>query len=245
MILFPAIDLKQGQCVRLYQGDMDQATVYNQDPVAQGMLFQQEGFPWLHLVDLDGAFVGESRNTAVIQQLTKSLDIPIQLGGGIRSMTAVDYWLSAGIARVILGTAALTNPDFVRQACQAYPGRIVVGIDAKDGFVATDGWAKTSALSAIEFAQTLSDAGVAALIFTDIARDGTKQGVNVAATAALAKAVDIPVIASGGVATLADIQALKPYADVGIAGVVVGRALYDRTLSAKEALAYLATPAHA
>ena len=234
MIIFPAIDLKNGECVRLKRGVMEDATVFNSDPAAQARQFATQGFRWLHCVDLNGAFEGRSANTDAIKEIRTAIDLPIQLGGGIRDRAAIDGWLDAGITRVILGTAALKNPALVKEAAKAHPNRIAVGIDAKDGMVAVEGWAKTSELTATELAKRFEDAGVAAIIFTDIARDGMLQGVNVAATAALASATSIPVIASGGVAGIEDIEAL--YAEPKIAGVVIGRALYDGRIDAKAAL---------
>ena len=238
MILYPAIDLKDGACVRLKRGEMDQATIFNTDPAAQARAFADAGFEWLHCVDLNGAFEGKSANTDAIKKIRAAIDLPIQLGGGIRDRAGIDGWLEAGITRVILGTAALKNPALVKEAAKAHPGRIAVGIDAKDGKVAVEGWAKTSELTAAELAQRFGDAGVAAIIFTDIARDGMLQGVNVAATAALAASTSIPVIASGGVAGIADIEALA--AEPKIAGVVIGRALYDGRIDPKAALALAA-----
>ena len=234
MILYPAIDLKDGVCVRLKRGEMDQATIFNTDPAAQARAFAQAGFQWLHCVDLNGAFEGRSANADAIKKIRSSIDLPIQLGGGIRDRAAIDGWLEAGITRVILGTAALRDPALVKEAARAHPGRIAVGIDAKDGRVAVEGWAKTSELTAAELARRFEDAGVAAIIFTDIARDGMLQGANVAATAALAASTSIPVIASGGVAGISDIEALA--AEPKIAGVVIGRALYDGRIDPKAAL---------
>lgn len=238
MILYPAIDLKDGACVRLKRGEMDQATIFNTDPAAQARAFAGAGFQWLHCVDLNGAFEGKSANTDAIKKVRAAIDLPIQLGGGIRDRAGIDSWLDAGITRVILGTAALKNPALVKEAARAHPNRIAVGIDAKDGKVAVEGWAKTSELTASELAQRFADAGVAAIIFTDIARDGMLQGVNVGATAALAASTAIPVIASGGVAGIGDIEALA--AQPEIAGVVIGRALYDGRIDAKAALALAA-----
>jgi len=235
MILFPAIDLKHGACVRLKRGEMDQATIFNNDPASQARAFADAGFQWLHCVDLNGAFEGRSANTDAIKKIRAAISLPIQLGGGIRDRAAIDAWLDAGITRVILGTAALKNPALVKEAAAAHPDRIAVGIDAKDGKVAVEGWAKTSEITAVELAQRFADAGVAAIIFTDIARDGMLQGVNVAATAELAAATRIPVIASGGVAEIEDIEALA--AEPKIAGVVIGRALYDGRIDPRAALA--------
>jgi phosphoribosylformimino-5-aminoimidazole carboxamide ribotide isomerase len=235
MILYPAIDLKDGACVRLKRGEMDQATIFNNDPAAQARAFADAGFQWLHCVDLNGAFEGRSANTDAIKKIRASISLPIQLGGGIRDHAAIDAWLDAGITRVILGTAALKNPALVKEAAAAHPNRIAVGIDAKDGKVAVEGWAKTSEISATELAQRFEDAGVAAIIFTDIARDGMLQGVNVCATATLAAVTRIPVIASGGVAGIEDIEALAT--EPKIAGVVIGRALYDGRIDQRAALA--------
>ena len=234
MILYPAIDLKDGQCVRLELGDMARATVFNDDPAAQALSFEKQGFEWLHLVDLNGAFAGRPVNGAAVEAILKKVFIPVQLGGGIRDMARIEDWLGKGVRRVILGTAALTNPALVKEACKRFPGRVAVGIDARGGKVATEGWVKTSETTAEELARVFADAGVAAIVYTDIDRDGALAGVNVAATAALARATEIPVIASGGVAGLADIEALK--ADGRIAGVVIGRALYDGRIDAKPAL---------
>ena len=227
MIIFPAIDLKDGQCVRLKRGVMADATVFNADPAAQAREFAGQGFEYLHCVDLNGAFAGRSANSAAIKAIRAAIDLPIQLGGGIRDMAAVEAWLAAGITRVILGTAALTDPDFVRTAARAHPGRIVVGADAKGGKIATQGWAEVSELTPVELGRRFEDAGVAAILFTDIDGDGLLQGVNVTATAALARVLSIPVIASGGVGSIADIQALIAAGVPNIEGVVVGRALYD------------------
>jgi len=235
MILYPAIDLKDGACVRLKRGEMDQATIFNTDPATQARAFADAGFQWLHCVDLNGAFEGRSANSDAIRKIRAAINLPIQLGGGIRDRAAIESWLDAGITRVILGTAALKNPALVKEAARAHPNRIAVGIDAKDGKVAVEGWAKTSELMAGELALRFEDASVAAIIFTDIARDGMLQGVNVAATAALAASTSIPVIASGGVAGIDDIEALA--AEPKIAGVVIGRALYDGRIDPKAALA--------
>jgi phosphoribosylformimino-5-aminoimidazole carboxamide ribotide isomerase len=227
VILFPAIDLKDGRCVRLKRGLMEEATVFNDDPAAQARQFQDAGFRWLHCVDLNGAFDGRSVNADAIQAIRAAIDLPIQLGGGIRDMAAVEAWLGAGIARVILGTAALKNPAFVREAAHAFPGRIVVGADAKGGKVATEGWAEISDLTPADLGRRFEDAGVAAILFTDVDGDGLLQGVNVGATVALARAVKIPVIASGGVGGIGDIERLIGAKEPNIEGVVIGRALYD------------------
>ena len=237
MIIFPAIDLKNGQCVRLKKGLMDEATVFNDDPAAQAQLFKAQGFQWLHCVDLNGAFDGRSVNAEAIKSIRAAIDLPIQLGGGIRDMAAVESWLAAGITRVILGTAALTNPDFVKQAARAFPGKIVVVADAKGGKNATQGWADVSDLTPVDLGKRFEDAGVAAILFTDIDGDGLLGGVNVTATAALARALTIPVIASGGVGSNADLEALVAANEPGIEGVVVGRALYDGRIDIPAALA--------
>jgi phosphoribosylformimino-5-aminoimidazole carboxamide ribotide isomerase len=239
VILYPAIDLKGGQCVRLVQGDMARATVFNADPAAQARDFANAGCAWLHLVDLDGAFAGAPMNEAAVDAILAAVDIPCQLGGGIRDLATIDSWLAKGIARVILGTVALKNPALVRAACISHPGRIAVGIDARGGKVATEGWAETSETSATDLARRFEDSGVAAIVYTDIDRDGVLAGVNVAATAALARAVGIPVIASGGVAALDDLQALLAVERDGVAGVISGRALYDGRLDLGAALALL------
>ena len=237
MILFPAIDLKDGHCVRLKRGEMASATVFNDDPAAQARAFAAAGFQWLHCVDLNGAFEGRSANAEAVTAIRAAILLPIQLGGGIRDLKGIEFWLSAGITRVILGTVALTNPTLVKEAARAFPGQIVVGADAKGGKIATQGWAETSDLTPAELGKRFEDAGVAAILFTDVDRDGLLSGVNVAATAALARAVRIPVIASGGVAAMADIEALVAADELNIAGVVIGRALYDGRVDAKAALA--------
>ncbi len=245
MILFPAIDLKDGQCVRLLRGAMDAATVFNADPADQARRFAAAGFAWLHLVDLNGAIEGRPVNAQAVSDILAAVSLPVQLGGGIRDMARIEAWLEKGIRRVILGTAALTDPALVRAACRRFPGRVAVGIDARGGMVATEGWVKTSNTSALDLARAFGDAGVAAIVYTDIERDGALQGVNLAATAALARAVETPVIASGGVAGLDDLVALKAAAArgvagaSGIAGVVVGRALYDGRIDPAAALRIL------
>jgi len=236
MILFPAIDLKDGQCVRLKRGVMEDATVFNDDPAAQARTFKDQGFQWLHCVDLNGAFAGHSANADAIKSIRAATDLPIQLGGGIRDLRAVEGWLAAGITRVILGTAALTAPAFVKEAARKFPGRIVVGADAKGGKIATAGWAEVSDLTPVDLGKRFEDAGVAAILFTDIDGDGLLKGVNVTATAALARALTIPVIASGGVGANADIAALVAANEPGIEGVVVGRALYDGRIDIPAAL---------
>jgi phosphoribosylformimino-5-aminoimidazole carboxamide ribotide isomerase len=243
MILYPAIDLKGGNAVRLLRGDMAQATVFNTDPAAQAKSFAAEGCRWLHVVDLDGAFAGKSVNGEAVRAILKAVSVPVQLGGGIRDAAAIDSWLGAGIARIVLGTAALRDPDLVRRACKAHPGRVAVGIDARGGKVAVQGWAETSDMSAGDLAKALEDAGAAAIIYTDIDRDGALEGVNLDATLALARATRTPVIASGGVSSIADIEKLKSVAHLGIAGVICGRALYDGRLDLGRALALLADAA--
>ncbi|HKK36778.1 MAG TPA: 1-(5-phosphoribosyl)-5-[(5-phosphoribosylamino)methylideneamino]imidazole-4-carboxamide isomerase [Paracoccaceae bacterium] len=239
MILYPAIDLKGGQCVRLLRGDMDAATVFGDDPAAQALAFEQAGCAWLHVVDLDGAFAGRSENSDAVEAILGAVSLPVQLGGGIRGMAAVEGWLGKGVSRVILGTAAVRDPGFVREAAAAHPGRVAVGIDARGGRVAVEGWAETTELETAELARRFEDAGVAAVIFTDIERDGAMQGPNVEATAALARAVSIPVIASGGVSSMADLAALKG-CGAPLDGVISGRALYDGRLDPAEAAAFLA-----
>lgn len=240
MILYPAIDLKDGQCVRLLRGDMGKATVFNDDPAAQAAAFQADGFEWLHLVDLDGAIEGESVNVAAVKSILAATDLPAQLGGGIRDMAGIERWLEAGVSRVILGTIALSDPALVKSACKAFPGRVAVGIDARGGMVAVKGWTETSSMRAIELALRFEDAGAAAIIFTDIERDGAMGGVNLDATVDLAFALSTPVIASGGVSDLDDLRALKSEEKSGIEGVIVGRALYDGSVLPKAALAVLA-----
>ncbi|MEM1313763.1 MAG: 1-(5-phosphoribosyl)-5-[(5-phosphoribosylamino)methylideneamino]imidazole-4-carboxamide isomerase [Pseudomonadota bacterium] len=239
MILYPAIDLKNGECVRLLRGEMAAATVFNDDPGAQARAFAQAGCAWIHVVDLDGAFAGRAANRAAVEAILAAVDVPVQLGGGIRDRAAVEGWLAAGIRRVILGTAAVRDPDFVKAAARAHPGRVAVGIDARAGRVAVEGWAETTDLETIDLARRFEDAGVAAIIFTDIDRDGALQGPNVEATSALADAVSIPVIASGGVSSLDDLRALKA-ANAPLDGVISGRALYDGRIDAAEAAALLA-----
>ncbi|MEK9672079.1 MAG: 1-(5-phosphoribosyl)-5-[(5-phosphoribosylamino)methylideneamino]imidazole-4-carboxamide isomerase [Rhodospirillaceae bacterium] len=226
MIFFPAIDLKDGKCVRLVRGDMAQATVFNDNPAAQARQFQDAGCEWVHLVDLNGAFEGKPVNAAPVDAILAALDIPVQLGGGIRTMATINDWLARGVRRVILGTVALTDPDLVRSACRAHPGRVAVGIDARGGRVATEGWAEVSDMSALDLAKRFEDAGVAAIIFTDIDRDGVMQGPNVKATVDLARAISIPVIASGGVSSMDDLKALKKASAGLLEGVISGRAVY-------------------
>lgn len=235
--LYPAIDLKDGRVVRLLRGEMDEATVFSDDPGDQARRFGKAGFEWLHVVDLNGAFEGRSANTAAVRAILSAASTPVQLGGGVRSLDAVGAWLKAGVSRVILGTAAVRDPELVRQAARSFPGQVAVGIDARDGMVATDGWAETSDVEAVDLARRMEDAGVAALIVTDIARDGAMAGVNVEAVGAVADAVSIPVIASGGVSAVADIQALRARPGRPIEGAIIGRALYEAALSPAEALA--------
>jgi phosphoribosylformimino-5-aminoimidazole carboxamide ribotide isomerase len=239
LTLYPAIDLKDGACVRLQRGEMDRATVYGADPAAQARAWQEAGFSWVHVVDLNGAFAGKTVNAAAVKSILGAVDVPVQLGGGIRDLAAIENWLAAGVTRVILGSAAAKNPALVIEAAQKFPGRVVVGIDAKGGMVATEGWAETSSLKASELARRLENAGIAAIIYTDIARDGMKTGLNLAETVALAQAVSVPVIASGGVAGVADIIALKAAAreQKNLSGSILGRALYDGSLTPAEALA--------
>lgn len=239
MILFPAIDLKDGQCVRLRRGAMDEATVFSDDPAAQALSFECDGFSWLHIVDLNGAFAGRPINGTAVEAILNAVSIPAQLGGGIRDLATIETWLAKGIRRVILGTVAVRDPDLVAAACRRFPGRIVVGIDARDGRVAIQGWAEVSELGAIELAKRFEDVGVAAIIFTDIARDGVLQGLDLVATAALAKAVSIPVIASGGLASIADIENLCKPEYAMLEGAITGRALYDGRLDARKALALI------
>lgn len=240
MILFPAIDLKDGQCVRLKLGDMAEATVYNDDPAAQARAFEALGFPWLHVVDLNGAFEGRSVNRSAVERIRTAVTMKIQLGGGIRDMAAIEGWLAEGIDRVILGTVAVRDPALVRRACARFPGRIVVGIDARGGRVAVEGWAEASELTTVDLARRFEDAGVAAIVYTDIDRDGVLKGINFEGTLALAAAVSIPVIASGGLASMADIERLmQPDARV-LQGAISGRAIYDGRLDPKAALARIA-----
>ena len=240
MILYPAIDLKEGRCVRLVLGDMDRATVFNDDPADQAATFERQGFEWLHLVDLDGAFAGRPVNAAAVESILAAVRVPVQLGGGIRDMRTVEGWLAKGVARVIIGTAAVQDPDFVREAARLHPGRIAVGIDAKNGRVAVHGWAQSSTLTAEELGRRFEDAGVAALIYTDIARDGILKGLNIPMTLALARHVGIPVVASGGLASLSDIERLTEPDCARLAGAITGRALYDGRIDPAEALALIA-----
>jgi len=240
VILYPAIDLKDGVCVRLRRGIMADATIYNDDPAAQALHFASLGFAWLHIVDLNGAFAGRPVNAAAVSSILGATALPVQLGGGIRDLATIEQWIDAGVARVVLGTVALRDPDLVRAAARAHPGKIAVGIDAKGGKVAVEGWAQVSEMTAVDLAKSFEDDGVAAIIHTDIDRDGVLEGVNVTATLIVAEAVSIPVIASGGVATVADIAALKACEGRGIAGAIIGRALYEGTLEPAAALAVAA-----
>ena len=239
MILFPAIDLKDGKCVRLKLGEMDQATVFNDDPADQAASFERQGFKYLHIVDLNGAFAGKPVNGAAVDAILKAIKMPAQLGGGIRDLDTIEAWLAKGIARVILGTIAVRDPGLVKRACKAFPGRVAVGIDAKGGKVAVEGWAETSELTAIDLARRFEDAGVAAIIYTDIERDGVLKGLNLPATAELARATSIPVIASGGLASIDDIKALLRPEYRMLEGAISGRALYDGRIDPREALALL------
>lgn len=241
MILYPAIDLKDGACVRLVRGEMDAATVFNTDPAAQARSFTAAGCQWIHVVDLNGAFAGKPVNADAVSSIVAAAKVPVQLGGGIRDMATIEQWLQRGVARVILGTVALRNPALVKEACKQFPGKVAVGIDARGGYVAVEGWAETSQVTALDLALKFEDAGVAAIIYTDIDRDGALGGPNVEATAALAEAIGTPVIASGGVASLDDLKALKARASSGISGVISGRALYDGRIDLAEALAVLAS----
>ena len=239
MILFPAIDLKNGEAVRLQQGDMARATVFNRDPAAQAKAFERQGFDYLHIVDLDGAFAGRPINAAAVEGILDMVKMPVQLGGGIRDRATIEGWLGRGVTRVIIGTAAVRNPALVKEAARAFPGRIAVGLDARDGKVAVQGWAETSELSAFDIAQRFEDAGVAVIVYTDVTRDGMLKGLNIDATIALAEAVSIPVIASGGLASLDDVRALLAPRASKLEGAIAGRALYDGRLDAAAALALL------
>jgi len=239
VILFPAIDLKDGVCVRLEQGDMKRATIFNRDPGSQAHAFEAQGFKYLHLVDLDGALAGKPMNIAAVERILEMVSIPVQLGGGMRDMATVEAWLGKGVTRVIIGTAAVRDPLFVKDATRQFAGRVAVGLDARDGKVAVEGWAKTSKLSALDIARRFEDAGVTAIIYTDIARDGLLTGLNLDATVALADAITIPVIASGGLASLADIRALLAPRAKKLGGAIIGRALYDGRLDPAAALALI------
>ncbi len=239
MILYPAIDLKEGQCVRLIRGDMAQATVFSVDPPSQAKTFEDQGFEYLHVVDLDGAFAGQPMNAQAVEKILERIKIPVQLGGGIRDMRTIDGWLRKGVSRVIIGTAAVRDPDLVREAARLNPGQIAVGIDARDGLVAVEGWARVSQMSALDLGRRFEDAGVSAIIYTDIARDGVLKGLNIEATLALAEALTIPVIASGGLASIEDVEILLKPQCAKIAGAITGRALYDGRLDPAEALALI------
>lgn len=239
MILFPAIDLKDGQCVRLIRGLMEEATVFNEDPAAQARDFVKQGFEYLHLVDLNGAFEGRPVNATAVDAILEAIDIPVQLGGGIRDLATIETWLGKGVTRVIIGTAAVKNPGLVIEACKKFPGQIAVGLDAKDGMVAVEGWAEVSDLSVLDMARRFEDAGVAAIIYTDIARDGVLEGLNIEATVALANAISIPVIASGGLSSIEDIRRLIAANCKGLEGAISGRALYDGRIDTAAALRLL------
>jgi phosphoribosylformimino-5-aminoimidazole carboxamide ribotide isomerase len=241
MILFPAVDLKNGQCVRLEQGDMNRATVFNLDPAAQARDFAAQGFEYLHVVDLDGAFAGKPVNAGAVESMLKAVTMPVQLGGGIRDLATIEAWLGKGITRVIIGTAAVRDPALVKEAAKKFPGRVAVGLDARDGKVAVEGWAETSTVTVLEIAQRFEDAGVAAIIFTDIARDGLLKGLNLDATIQLAEAISIPVIASGGFASIDDVKAMLEPRARKLEGAISGRALYDGRLDPAAALALIKT----
>ncbi len=236
MIIYPAIDLQDGKVVRLYKGDLTTPTIYNDNPAQQAETFEKEGFQWIHVVDLDGAKNGMPSDASIVRNILKSVDIPVQLGGGIRTRAHIEHWLDAGVARVILGTAAVRDPDLVREACKEFPGKIAVGIDAREGRVAVDGWVADSNINAVDLAREFEDAGVAAIIFTDIERDGTGKGLNMASTIELAHAVNIPIIASGGVGSMDDLKAVKAACDHGVEGVIVGKAYYEGYIDVAEAL---------
>lgn len=237
MILFPAIDLKEGKCVRLYQGDMDKATVFNNSPSTQALMFQKEGASWIHVVDLDGAFAGKPANVEAVKSIIDATKANIQLGGGIRSIEAIENWLSQGISRVILGTLAVKNPDLVKEACKKFSGKIAVGIDAKDGFVATEGWAEKSNLSVIELAKKFEDVGVSCIVYTDISKDGAMQGADFEGTQNLVSSVNIPIILSGGISSVADLKRAREINN--LYGVISGRAIYEKAFSVKQAIEIL------
>ncbi len=245
MIIYPAIDLKDGKCVRLYKGDMSRDTIYNDNPPEQAQAWALAGFGWLHVVDLDGAVSGSSKNHEAVRGIIQAVDLPVQLGGGIRTLEQIEHWLSEGVSRVILGTAAVRDPDLVRRACGLFPDQIVVGIDARGGMVAVEGWAEDTDISVEQLAHMFEDAGVAAIIYTDIDRDGTGQGVNIEATIQLAQSISIPVIASGGVGSLADVVAVKAAVNQGINGVIIGKALYDGRVDPADILKVAAGESHA
>ncbi|PCJ01757.1 MAG: 1-(5-phosphoribosyl)-5-[(5-phosphoribosylamino)methylideneamino]imidazole-4-carboxamide isomerase [Alphaproteobacteria bacterium] len=236
MIIYPAIDLKGGKCVRLYKGDMAQETVYNDNPAAQALEWARSGFSWVHVVDLDGAVNGAPANHSAVRGIIESVDIPVQLGGGIRTMAQIEKWLAEGVSRVILGTIAVRDPDLVKTACYEFPGQIVVGIDARNGNVAVEGWVEESDMKATELAKVFEDVGVSTIIYTDIDRDGTGKGVNVVSTIALAQSTSIPVIASGGVGSLDDLRLVRDAAQYGVEGVIVGKALYDGRVTPTDAI---------
>ncbi len=234
MIIFPAIDLKNGQCVRLFKGDMNQATIFNSSPKNQAQEFEKSGFKFLHIVDLDGAIAGESRNEESVKEILSAIKIPTQLGGGIRNLEQIEKWLNLGVSRVILGTIAAKNPELVIEACKKFPGKIVIGIDAKNGFVATEGWVETSEISVLELAKKFEDCGVSAIIYTDISRDGTLSGADLEGTKKLAQSLKIPVIASGGVSNFDDVLKIKDLEKDGVIGAIVGRAIYDKKVKAED-----------
>lgn len=239
MIIFPAIDLKNGQCVRLFKGDMAQVTVFNESPANQALQFENQGFKYLHLVDLDGAVSGTSANVSAIKSIIAAIEIPIQLGGGIRSITAIEKWLELGVSRVILGTIAAKNPEIVKEACKKFPDKIVVGIDAKNGLVATEGWVETSQITTLELAKKFEDCGVAAIIYTDISRDGTLSGFDSEGTKTLAQNLKIPVIASGGMSSMSDVKKVAQLEKFGVSGVIIGRALYEKKILLQDLKKYL------
>ncbi|MDX1950184.1 MAG: 1-(5-phosphoribosyl)-5-[(5-phosphoribosylamino)methylideneamino]imidazole-4-carboxamide isomerase [Rickettsiales bacterium] len=239
MLFFPAIDLKDGNCVRLYKGDMEKATIFSNSPENQAKIFQEEGADYLHIVDLNGAFAGKPVNDEAVRKIIANIEIPVQLGGGIRNIATIESWLEAGVSRVILGTAAVKNPDFVKEACKKFPHRIVVGVDAKNGFVAVEGWAKESEITTEELAKKFEDSGVASIIYTDISKDGAMQGADISGTSKLAKATKIPVIASGGVSSLDDLRLLKAIEKDGVAGVISGRAIYEKAFTIRDAIEIL------
>lgn len=236
MIIYPAIDLKDGKCVRLYKGDMARDTVYNDEPAEQGFAWAQAGFSWLHVVDLNGAIAGAPANHRAVRDIIARVDLPVQLGGGIRSIKQIERWVEEGVSRVILGTAAVKDPELVKQACHEFPGQIVVGIDALNGEVMTEGWVEGGGIQAVELAKKFADVGVSRIIFTDINRDGTGEGLNMLSTIELAQSVDIPIIASGGAHTVADLENVKAASEFGVEGVVLGRALYEGTIKPSDAL---------
>ncbi len=236
MILYPAIDLKDGKCVRLLRGNMDSATEFEHDPATQAKLFETQGFKWIHVVDLNGAIEGQGVNTEAVQAILDTVDIPVELGGGIRNMEHIEHWLDAGISRVIIGTQALREPEFVKEACRAFPGQVAVGIDAMKGKVAVEGWEKISDVSAVDLALKYEEAGVCAIIYTDINRDGMMQGPNIPETAALAEKISTPVILSGGISSIHDLLSIKAFAHSGIEGAIIGRAMYDGAIDPQQAL---------